>query len=187
LILHPEILKKLSIAVLIAGTALFFSCREKIEIINTSIKEDEPTQIVYDFETSYSDSAILRMRLKSPLMKYYSNMEEPYADFDEGVEAYFYEGIDSLVGQITSNFARYQETKKIWEVRYDVVAINRDGDILETELLFFDEQKDLIYTDQFVRITQDDQIIMGTGMESDSRFDKWQIKNVSATLYIDDE
>lgn len=58
---------------------------------------------------------------------------------------------------------------------------------METELLFWDEKKDLIYTDKYVRITQKDQIIMGNGLESDTRFDNWKIKNVTATLYIDDE
>lgn len=182
-----KILIKSSIAVLFIGAALFFSCKEKIDITNVFINREEPTQIAHDFTTTYSDSAILQLRMKSPLMKYYGNMEEVYADFDEGIEVYFYEGVDSLKGQITANFARYLEAEKLWEVRDNVVAINKSGDILETELLYYDEETELIYTDKFVRISQEDQIIMGTGMESDSRFDSWEIKNVSATLYIKDE
>lgn len=181
-----QILNKSSIAALF-WAALFFSCREKIDIVDASLKPDVPTQIVHDFVTSFTDSAVLELKLKSPLMKYYGKKEVPYADFDEGIEVYFYEGEDKIIGEITANFARYTESKGLWEVRENVVAINDEGEKLETELLFWDENKDLIYTDNYVRITQKDQIIMGNGLESDTKFNSWKIKNVTATIYIDDE
>ena len=67
------------------------------------------------------------------------------------------------------------------------VAVNTEGDILETELLFWSEPRESVWSDRFVRITGKDQIIMGTGFESDPRLTKWKIKNVSATIYIDNE
>lgn len=181
-----KILNKSGIAALL-WAALFFSCREKIEIVDASLKPEVPTQIVYDFVTSFTDSAVLQLKLKSPLMKYYGKKEVPYADFDEGIEVLFYEGEDKMIGEITANFARYTKSKGLWEVRENVIAINDEGEKLETELLFWDENKNLIYTDNYVRITQKDQIIMGNGLESDTKFDHWKIKNVTATIYIDDE
>ncbi|MBS0010691.1 MAG: LPS export ABC transporter periplasmic protein LptC [Bacteroidales bacterium] len=181
-----QILNKRSFAAL-AWAALFFSCREKIEIINTSLNPDVPTQLVHDFITSYTDSAVLELRLKAPLMEYYGKQDVPYAEFNEGIEVYFHEGLDKVIGQITANYALYTESKGLWEVRDNVIAVNDEGEILETELLFWDEKKDQIYTDNYVRITQTDQIIMGNGLESDTKFNNWKIKNVTATLYIDDE
>lgn len=177
------------IAVLVSGTALFFSCREKIDFIDTTINEDLPTQVVEDFLTIFSDSARLRLRMEAPIMKYYGRMEEPYSDFDRGLKVYFYDNPDSKEpsGSLISKFARYHEADKLWEVRDSVVAINEKGEILETELLYWNEEKELIYTDRFVRIIQTDQIIMGTGLESDIRFSRWIIKNVSGTITMDDE
>jgi hypothetical protein len=68
-----------------------------------------------------------------------------------------------------------------------VVAINEAGDKLETELLFWDQKKDIIYTDRFVKITTEDQIIQGYGLESDPKLSKRRIKNMSAIIYINDE
>jgi len=68
-----------------------------------------------------------------------------------------------------------------------VVAVSNNGEILETELLFWNEPKDKIWSDRFVRFTQGDQIIMGTGFESDTRFSNWTIKNVTGNLYIENE
>jgi len=67
------------------------------------------------------------------------------------------------------------------------VAFNEAGEKLETELLFWDQRKDLIYTDRFVKITTEDQIIQGYGLESDPRLTRRKIKNLSATIYINDE
>ena len=127
------------------------------------------------------------MLIKAPILEYYGKIEEPYSDFEKGLDVYFFEGVDMPKGQITSKYARYIENKKLWEVRDSVVAVNENGDILETEQLFWDEEKSEIYTDKFVKITQEDQIITGTGLVSDPRFSKWRIKNVIATLYFDDE
>lgn len=182
-----KILTKIHIAVLVSGTAMFFSCRDDIEIINRSISEDTPTLTVTDFNTAYSDSALLQMRMEAPLMEYYGKMEEPYSEFTKGIIVWFYDGKEEPTGKISARYARYDESKELWEVRDSVVAINENNDILETELLYWNEPKDIIYTDKFVRITQEDQIIRGYGLESDPRFSKWTIKNVTATLYLDDE
>jgi len=59
--------------------------------------------------------------------------------------------------------------------------------MLETEQLFWDQEKDLIYTERLVKITNEDQTVIGTGFESDSKLNKRKIKNVSATIYLREE
>ena len=66
-------------------------------------------------------------------------------------------------------------------------AINEAGEKLETELLFWDQKKELIYTDRFVKITTEDQIVQGYGLESDPRLSRRRIKKLSATIYINEE
>ena len=176
-------------AVLVAGTALFFSCREKIDFIDTTVRDDLPTQVVFDFTTSYTDSARLKLKMQAPVMEYFGKMAEPYSDFNRGLNVYFYDNAESdePSGTISAKFARYLEKENLWEVRDSVVAVNEKGEILETELLFWNEEKGIIYTDKFVKIKQTDQIIMGTGLESDIRLNNWEIKNVSGTISLNDE
>ena len=175
------------IAVLVTWTAMFFSCRDDIDIINRSISEATPTQVVNDFVTTYTDSALLKLRLESPYMEYFGKMEEPYSEFPKGITVTFYDETGAPSGKISARYGKYFEQTRLWEVRDSVVAINEKNELLETEQLYWDDPGDLIYTDKYVRITQQDQIIQGYGLESDPRFLKWKIKNVTATLYIDDE
>jgi len=68
-----------------------------------------------------------------------------------------------------------------------VVVVNETNDKLETEQLFWDQEKDIIYTERFVKITNEDQTVIGTGFESDPRLNRRKIKDVTATIYLRDE
>lgn len=59
------------------------------------------------------------------------------------------------------------------------------GDTLKTELLYWDEKKATIYSDQFVKIIQKEQIITGIGFESDLQMKKWKIIQPKGTVIIE--
>ncbi len=163
------------------------SCEKKIGQVKKSDIESLPSQIVKDFVTTYTDSAKKQLVMSSPLMEYYSNHNPVYSEFRFGIKVIFYDGNPEPVGTLSSKYARYDEQRKLWELKDSVVAINEKKERLETELLYWDQDKNKVYTDRFVKITSEDQVIMGTGLESDPRFTKWKIRNVSAQFYIKDE
>jgi LPS export ABC transporter protein LptC len=175
--------------ILNSGALLFFaaflqSCDRKIDVIKNSDILSLPTLTVKDFETVYTDSARLQLVLSSSLMERYTNKKPPYSEFKKGIKVLFYDGYKKPVALFTSKYARYLDDKRLWELRDSVIAINEKNERLETELLYWDQEKELVYTDRFVRITSEDEIVVGIGMESNPRFTKWWIKNVSATISI---
>ena len=89
--------------------------------------------------------------------------------------------------KVTANYAKYINKKSLWELKDSVVVINQTNDKLETEQLFWDQQKDNIYTDRFVKMTNDDQTVLGTGFESDTHLNRRSIKNISGMIYLDNE
>lgn len=182
-----SILNKICIAVLLTVTAMFFSCKDDIDVVNKTVKKDSPTITVRDFVSTYTDSALIEMKMEAPLMLHYGKMKEVYSDFPEGIIVWFYDANNEPNGHLSAKHGRYFDNTELWEVRDSVVAVNENNEMLETELLYWDNAKDIIYTDKFVRITQEDKIIRGYGMESDPKFMKWTIKKVTATFYLDDE
>ncbi len=174
-------------AVLIAGTALLSSCdNSELPVRELQIRE-LPSLTARDVETMYSDSGKVTLLVQTPLIQQFSNEEQPYTLFPEGLTVLFYDKKTEPQASITAQYARYTEKDELWELRDSVVAVNTEGDILETELLYWSEPKASVWSDRFVRITGKDQIIMGTGFESDPRLSKWKIKNVSATIYVENE
>ena len=174
-------------AILISLYLLQVSCDKKIETIRKSDIELLPSETVMHFESVYSDSARKQLVMESPILERYSNRKSPYIEFRLGIKVTFYDGHDEPVGTLSSKYAKYIEEKKLWELKDSVIAVNEKKEILETELLYWDQNKELVYTDRFVRITSEDQIVMGTGLESDPRFVTPVIRNVSAQFYIKDE
>lgn len=169
-------------------TALLSSCEKKELVVKDLQIKNLPTLSARNVETMYSDSGKVTMIVRTPMIQQFSSAEKPYTLFPEGLKVLFYDKQTEPQASITSKYARYTEEDEMWELRDSVVAISNKGEKLETELLFWNEPKDRIWSDRFVRFTRADQIIMGTGFESDTRFSNLTIKNkVSGNMYIQDE
>ncbi|HOM41658.1 MAG TPA: LPS export ABC transporter periplasmic protein LptC, partial [Bacteroidales bacterium] len=150
-----------------------FSCEQKFETIRKSDIESLPTLTVKDFETVYTDSAKIQLIMRSTLLERYTDRKPQYSEFRKGITVLFHDGNPEPVASLTSKYARFNEDKKLWELKDSVVVVNEKKETLETELLYWDQEKDFVYTDRFVRITSEEQIVMGTGLEANSRFTRW--------------
>jgi hypothetical protein len=66
--------------------------------------------------------------------------------------------------------------------------VNNKGDTLRTEELIYLEKEEKIYTDKFVSINKDGNIINGAGgFESDTQMTRTVFKKTKGTLYVDDK
>ncbi len=168
------------------GIVMLCSCKNDIDIINTFTEiHNLPTQSVRNLETIYTDSGKIQIKLLAPELRRFSNVEEPYIEFPTGIKVVFYDHNQKPESQLTAKYAIYFEANELWEARDSVIAVNNLGDTLNTELLFWDEKKELIYTDKFVKITTENEVIWGEGLEANQEFTDWKIKNVKGTIYID--
>jgi len=73
------------------------------------------------------------------------------------------------------------------EARGNVVIRNfQKNEQLNTESLLYDRSARKVSTNDFVKITTPDRLILGKGMESDELFDNWVIRNVSSTIFVEE-
>ena len=188
-VLKERHLISINIPILIVCLALFSACNQKEydNLPGYSKTSSLPSLTVKDFTTQYCDSGLLNMQLSAPIMETYTDDKPSYSIFKEGLTVTFYSGREVPSTVVSSKYAYLDNDNNIWELRDSVVIATDNGTRLETEQLFWDQSngKDKIYTDRFVKITSEDQIIMGNGFESDSKLTKRRIKKVTATLYVD--
>jgi len=166
---------------------LFLACEndiEKVKIITT--RDNSPVESAKDAEIIYSDSAIVEVKLTAPRLDRYIG-KNPYIELPEGIEILFYDGDLEVASQLTANYAVSYEDEGKMEAKGNVVLINEEGEKLNTEHLIWDEKKELIYSNEFVKITTADEIIMGEGFESNQNFTKFKIKNIQGTITIKDD
>ena len=167
--------------------ALLSSCEKKPIVVNDLQIKDMPSLSGRNVETMYTDSGKVTLVVRTPFIQQFTKKEDPHTLFPEGLTVLFYDKKTTPQASITAHYARYTEKDNQWELRDSVVAVNTEGDILETELLYWSEPKDRVWSDRFVRFTLKDKIIMGTGFESDARLTNGTIKNVSGTIYVDEQ
>ncbi len=169
---------------------VFFSCQENsVEVIKSfTSTSDLPKQSAEKVQIMYTDSGKLQVKMNAPkLERYEQDKKKEYILFPEGIEVYFYSDSGTIKSQITANHAKYYTGKKLWEARNNVRAQNQEGDVLETELLFWDDEKDLIYTDQFAKVRDDQSIIQGEGFEAKEDLSQWEFNKVTGHINLKNE
>ena len=177
----------LSVGAIFIVCLILISCEKKTGFIPKSDLLNLPSLTAKDFITVANDSGKLQLKMYARIIEQYDNKPVPYSEFKSGIRVVFYEGKKDSVASVTAKYAKYTKKDNLWELRDSVVVINEKGDRLETELLFWNQADDRIYTDCFVKITNVDQITLGTGLESNSKMTVVKIKKVQMTIYLKDE
>lgn len=178
-----EITSILNLLILFLSIQFMFSCKNDIDEarkittrVNTSIEKATQTEIVF------SEHGMNRIVANAPELIRYA-VEKPYMEFPKGIEMKFFNG-NKAESTMTANYAIAQEGNKLMIARNNVVVVNEKGEKLNTEELIWDEEKETIYSNAFVKITTQDEIIMGTGMTANQNFTNYVIKNISGIIKV---
>jgi LPS export ABC transporter protein LptC len=171
---------------------IFFSCKKDIEYINALSNEIIlPTQTGKNFEVQYTDSCKLQAIFKAPLVERYTKGAEdaPYYEFTQGIELYFFDRNEELESILTARYAKYWEDKSLGMARDSVVGRNvKTGEQLNTEELYWDREKRLIYSNVFTKVTNADGVFFGEkGFEADQGFQHYKLIGSSGTVRVSDE
>ncbi len=165
------------------------SCTNDMEVVSKIIDPaEEPDLAATNIEVLYSDSARLQVKLKAPHMKQFAEAQEPRREFPDGLHVWFYEKTGELKAEISANWAQQDITTEIWETRSNVVLTNSEGQKLETEQLFWDRKKAIVYTEKYTKITQKSGTV-GTGDSFFAKqdFSEWKLTKGKATIFLEDE
>jgi len=178
--------------VILFGTAvmLLLSCRNDIETINALATELRvPDQIAYDVETVFHDSGIMQGKILAPEINIFDNEEQPYTEFPQGLQVFFYDTAGQTTASITAGYAIYFQDDRIWEARNKVVAENNvERAKLETEQLFWDEANQKIYSEKFSAITNADGVFYGqNGFDANQDLTNWTLRGSRGTAIVEDE
>lgn len=168
------------------GLAMFFSCQPDLQTIEAITRADNlPVETAYDIKIVYSSHGTVQMIMEAPVMDRYEG-EAPYMELPEGFLMVFYDSLMNETSKISANYAIQYEKDELIDARNDVVVENIENrEKLNTEQLIWDQKNETIYTEKFVKITTDEEVLYGDGFESDDRFTSWRIKNPRGTFYID--
>ena len=168
---------------------LFPSCSGNRKNLADAISENDtlPTMSSLGVTTLISDSGITRYKIVTEEWVINDKKNPPYWAFEKGVYLEKFDTLFHIDASIKADTAYYYEKKKLWELRSNVQIQSQRGDKFETELLFWNEKEEKVYSDKYIRISQEDKVITGYGFESDQNLTEYQIKNTTGVFTVEDK
>lgn len=172
------------VLIIAIASILFTSCKtdlEEAKLItsraNTNIETGKEVEILY------SDNGIIRIKAVAKTATRY-NTQKPYMEFSDGMKMYFYSATGETESTLTARYATAVENSNEMTARDSVVVINNKGERLDTDELIWDETKKTIYSNTFVRIATNDEIIYGKGMVADQNFSNYVVKSITGIVKV---
>lgn len=179
-----KIVKVVSIFnVLIFIIFLCSSCENDIVEVQRFVDKNEVTiETAKGIEMLYSDSAIVRVKIISPTLLRHLDKRNPHQEFPDGIDVEFFGDRGGVASHLTAkNALRYEKENKII-IRDSVVWVSQKKERLETEELIWEEEADRVYTNKFVTIIREQEIIYGYGFESNQDFTEYKINAIEGRI-----
>ncbi len=182
----------MSIAIVFGAIAvliLFGSCSKKNKYTGEAISERDsmPSMVTHDVETFISDSGVVRYRVLADEWSIYDRKNPPHWAFEKGMYMEQFDTLHSVEASIKSDTAYYYDRKKLWKLVGNVEIENHNGERFTTELLYWNQVTERVYSDKYIRIVQPDRIIEGEGFDSNQQFTVYQIESIKGVFYVDEE
>jgi LPS export ABC transporter protein LptC len=176
--------------ILLAAMLILGSCENDLEKIRTVTSIDHsPDASGKNYEIFYSDSFRVKVRILAPEIERYARVDEPYINFPKGMTAYFYNDSLKIEAYIKAKHVVYYEQKHLWEARNNVEGRNlANGNQINTEHMFWDEEKNMIYSHTRSRIVNEDGTFYGeNGFEARQDLSWYRLLKSKGVVTIKDE
>lgn len=164
-------------------TTLTFSCNKKEGITKIQKEYDGPMLELEDVVFYYSDSALVKVKGITPHRMEYANGDQ---EFPEGLYLEFYDDEGKIESTIDANVAFYNKEEDHWLGQEGVVVVEVEtGKNLKTEELYWKPTEEKIYTEKFVTITSEDEVLYGKGLEAKQDLSEYTIKNPTGDFHLE--
>ena len=115
----------------------------------------------------------------------FSNRKFSFVEFPEGINFTIYDK-NGNKNNVIADFAMIYNDTDLIDLQGNVVLTTHNRDTLFTEQLFYDQKREWMFTNEPVKFRQKDQIINGTGFDSNRNFTNARVLEMSGIIYIDE-
>ncbi|MAQ70023.1 MAG: LPS export ABC transporter periplasmic protein LptC [Flavobacteriales bacterium] len=158
-------------------------CINNIKDIDASYPNNSINDHGSDIQINYYLKGNLEFQLIAPEIEIITSPEEK-SIFEKGIKVFVYNQSLDTIATISADFAVQNKDQQLVEVRKNVILNNLNQEELVTEKLFWNKELKKIYTDDFVTLHTQNQIIMGFGFTSDQYFSTYSLSNITGTIYL---
>ncbi|MEQ8423521.1 MAG: LPS export ABC transporter periplasmic protein LptC [Cyclobacteriaceae bacterium] len=134
-----------------------------------------PLKEAENVEMFYAEQDVIKTKM---IAKKFLEFENGDREFPEGIYLEFFDETGKITSTLRANSAYYFSEEDKWRGRGKVEIVNIEKrEQLNTEELFWKQDTKRIFTEKFVTIKLESEVIYGTGLEAAQDLSDYTIKN----------
>lgn len=185
-----RLIRSTTIAIAAVVVLIFHSsCQDTPRGIVPSFEEPDSIAVMstYDVSTTISDSGRISYKIDADEWFVYSKRRPQFWAFEKGIYLEKYDTLMNIEATIKCDTAFYYNEMKLWKLIGNVNMTNPKNQRFYTDLMYWDQDEKIIYSDAYIRVEQDDQVTEGIGFSSNQDLSVWQIRNTKGIYTVDDK
>ena len=171
----------------VLAVTLFFSCDDGSSILKQINQFNEnPVGIAYDIRMTYTDSAKVKAILTAPINLDYTHLSFKYSEFPEGLKIIFYNDNNEENTVVADYGILYNQTR-IVDLQGNVVLLSNSGSRLETSQMYWDSEKEWLFTEQPFTFKSENEDMVATRLDTNKEFSKFQTGKLTGTMLVEEQ
>jgi len=172
-----------SIAIVCSIAMLFFSCEDKYKRVGEEAQQKNyPQGVANNFVLTYtevdtpvkdskSEASKVKYVLTSETWENYENLKLPHYMFPDGLHVDIFDK-DNKKSTVVADYGVVYTSVNLVDLQGNVVLKSHDGKKIETPQLYWDQNKDWMFTQEKFKFTnpEDGTVMNGEGMDFDKKF-----------------
>lgn len=156
--------------ILVIAITLFFGCESNFkEVQKINFSEFVPSGEADKINLKYTDSGRITAILVSPKMREFASVDFPFTEFPNGIDVTLYDKRGKRTF-IKSDYATSYKLTNMIDLKGNVKITSQDGQILETEQLYFDQKNEWFFTEKKFKFTDPKGVSNGQGIDFSKDF-----------------
>ena len=178
---------KIFSAAFITGCFFVLGCKNNYqEVQNMGKKNAVAVDEAITVESYMSQNGKVKAKLTAPIMRT-TESDTPQTEFPKTLHVEFYNDSTKWESRLFAKYGLYYRSTRLVKLRDSVIVFNNKGDTVRTEEMWWDQNKETIYSNVPVHIRKPKgEYIDGSGMVADQNFSKWTITNAKGPLNVPD-
>ena len=175
----------LKLAAMVCSCFFFFACENDPKTIADLTTPKAMTEEAKNIETYLSQGSMLKAKLWAPYMLR-SSSDTTFVEFPKTLHVNFFDSTGKVDSHLDAKYGKYYESLNKVYLRDSVLVYNMQGDSLRSPDLWWDQNKQLFYTDKNVWVKRQGTVLLGKGMDSKQDLSDIHIKQVTGLVDLPD-
>jgi LPS export ABC transporter protein LptC len=168
------------------GSCFFLlACKNDYKEVQEMALKPVAVDRVTEVQSYLSQGGMMRAKLTSPLM-ITTRADTTRIEFPETLKVDFFNDSSKIESRLFAKYGRYYQAQRLVFLKDSVIIYNIKGDTLKCPELWWDQNKEIIYTDKSIKLRRPNEKIDGTGLTANQNFTNWTIQNATGPIMVPD-